>query len=523
MSDACKPMSAGSSNNKVLRFFLSLLGSGGYLSQQELGQKLDCSLQTVARMADEIESVVGFDSFKRDRIDGRNCYQLRPLRQMRNIRQPINSEELRYLNLCVEIAGPYLPPEVRESVENTLFQFMLMASDRNNPFLKENCPKIMGFYQKGFIDYRPHYQKLRQISDAAGHLGVLKLAYQAAGRTDPKEHLFAPRQILTMSGTIYVFGGILNEDLSLRHEVHLALHRILSVDETLWKFESKIKVNEDGNFGLPWHEPRTYQIRFAPGAPSDYVRERIFSSNQILEDREDGGVNLTLCTGATPELLSFVRSFGKAAKLYTAHGTPIENLDDLNVIDDFCKEGEPKQDQDERPQASKADGDAQTAAQSDAKPEARPSHLKRASFDERMQDKKHSTCQGRSDKACTAAGSDLSGSNLSSDPLSHQAGDEDIYSQDLKFSPQKQAEDPMGDGSDLLAVKTSTPHKFDSPSECNGDAMQDRPKSSDPASPSLKGAKKRRQPKWVRKLQRPDDFKLSALIGAKRRRRTRGE
>lgn len=519
MSDACKPMGAGSSNNKVLRFFLSLLGSGGYLSQQEMGQKLDCSLQTVARMADEIESVVGFDSFKRDRIDGRNCYQLRPLRQMRNIRQPINSEELRYLNLCVEIAGPYLPPEVRESVENTLFQFMLMASDRNNPFLKENCPKIMGFYQKGFIDYRPHYQKLRQIADAAGSFQVLKLTYQAAGRTEPKEHLFAPRQILTMSGTIYVFGGILNEDLSLRHEVHLALHRILSVDETLWKFEGKIKVNEEGNFGLPWHEPRTYQIRFAPGAPSDYVRERIFSSNQILEDREDGGVNLTLCTGATPELVSFVRSFGKAAKLYTAQGKSIENLDDLKGIDDFYKEGEPKQSLDDYAR----DDEAGIAAEAEANQEARPSDLKSASFDAQTQDKKHSTCQGRSGTACTVAGSDHNGSNSSSDLLPRQAGDEDIYSQDLKFSPQTQAQDPMGDGSGHLWAETSNPDHDDSPIELNGDTLQDRPKSSDPASPSLKEAKKRRQPKWARKLRRPEDFKLSALIAAKRRRRSQGE
>ena len=72
--------------------------------------------------------------------------------------------------------------------------------------------------------------------------------------------------------------------------------------------------DEHGGFGLPWHEPRTFRIRVSPNA-ADYVRERIWATNQQIEDCEDGGLILTLATRSEPELRAWVRSFGDAAVL----------------------------------------------------------------------------------------------------------------------------------------------------------------------------------------------------------------
>lgn len=72
---------------------------------------------------------------------------------------------------------------------------------------------------------------------------------------------------------------------------------------------------EPGTFGLPWHEPRTFQIRFKPGKASDYVRERIWADRQTLEELDDGGVMLEITTRSEPELRAWVRSFGDEAKL----------------------------------------------------------------------------------------------------------------------------------------------------------------------------------------------------------------
>ena len=69
-----------------------------------------------------------------------------------------------------------------------------------------------------------------------------------------------------------------------------------------------------GGFGLPWHEPRTFHIRVSSNA-ADYVRERIWATNQQIEDCEDGGLILTLTTRSEPELRAWVRSFGDAAVL----------------------------------------------------------------------------------------------------------------------------------------------------------------------------------------------------------------
>ena len=48
---------------------------------------------------------------------------------------------------------------------------------------------------------------------------------------------------------------------------------------------------------------------------ADYVRERIWATNQQIEDCEDGGLILTLTTRSEPELRAWVRSFGDAAVL----------------------------------------------------------------------------------------------------------------------------------------------------------------------------------------------------------------
>lgn len=45
------------------------------------------------------------------------------------------------------------------------------------------------------------------------------------------------------------------------------------------------------------------------------MRERIWATNQQIEDCEDGGLILTLTTRSEPELRAWVRSFGDAAVL----------------------------------------------------------------------------------------------------------------------------------------------------------------------------------------------------------------
>jgi hypothetical protein len=81
---------------------------------------------------------------------------------------------------------------------------------------------------------------------------------------------------------------------------------------------------ESESFGLPWHEPREFRIRFAPGRAAAYVRERVWADAQRLEEMEDGGLILAITTRSEPELTAWVRSFGDDAHFLpeAARGMP---------------------------------------------------------------------------------------------------------------------------------------------------------------------------------------------------------
>ena len=79
-------------------------------------------------------------------------------------------------------------------------------------------------------------------------------------------------------------------------------------------------ITSPGDFGLPWHEPKNFCIRFRSGKAAEYVRERIWADEQNLEILDDGGVILQIRTRSEPELMAWVRSFGEEVESYHEEG-----------------------------------------------------------------------------------------------------------------------------------------------------------------------------------------------------------
>ena len=95
----------------------------------------------------------------------------------------------------------------------------------------------------------------------------------------------------------------------------LAIHRIKDVIITDKVLSCPMPEADSAGFGLPWHEPRTFTIRFTPKV-ADYIKERVWSDSQISKDLEDGGVELTITTRSEPELMAWVRSFGEDGEVW---------------------------------------------------------------------------------------------------------------------------------------------------------------------------------------------------------------
>ncbi len=301
-----------STATKTLRLYQKLLLDGRRHFQTDLAEYLNCSVQTVMRLIAEIEGVIGaclVTGLERHR----RWYQIRSV--SRNM-LGLDFEELRYLSICRDLAAPYLPEQIKKRVDASIFNLsLLMADTAYTEREKVQKPQFV-FHSKGWIDYSPHFKHLESLVKGAEKKRICLVRYKAAGSPQGKEHRFAPHRIVSMNNALYALGADVVDDFkSLRHFTNLAVHRIEDVTLTDKPILFDIPDSDSGMFGLPWHEPRTFRIRFKPGRVSDYVRERMWADTQKFHEQEDGGVLLELTTRSEPELTAWVRSFGEDAAL----------------------------------------------------------------------------------------------------------------------------------------------------------------------------------------------------------------
>jgi predicted DNA-binding transcriptional regulator YafY len=173
----------------------------------------------------------------------------------------------------------------------------------------------IGFHGKGFIDYSPHLGTIAILNKAIEKRSICNVIYRPGGRRAEATYRYAPGRILAMGGTLYVQGHRLAEhSVMTERPTTFSLHRISQVTPIAEYFRFDAADGDACAFGLNWHEPRRMQIRVAASA-GDYVRDRVWSDDQVIEDTEDGGLLLSVTTTSEKELRAWVYSFGGAAQL----------------------------------------------------------------------------------------------------------------------------------------------------------------------------------------------------------------
>jgi hypothetical protein len=296
---------------KLLRLFRTLTLDGRRHFQSDLARELECSAQSVIRMIGEIKSVVG------DRLifgleRRRRWYQIKTVAHRA---LGLEFEELRYLGVCRDLAANFLPEEVLSRIDSTILNLSMQLADSGFA----NRDKLNGnrvrFFSEGKIDYAPFYGFIETFLKAAETKEILTVSYKASGDAASRELFFAPFRFVSVNGALYVIGATVSEgNFSTIYRLNnLAVHRVTGAEGSgQFSLFDPPEMELDA-FGLPWHEPKTFRIKFAPGEASDYIRERIWADNQKIADHEDGGAILTLSTTSEPELMAWVRSFGEEA------------------------------------------------------------------------------------------------------------------------------------------------------------------------------------------------------------------
>lgn len=299
---------------KLLRLFIKLMLEGKRHYQSELATELECSPQTIIRLMGEIEAVVG-DSLEFGVDSRRKYYQLKSLSSRRTL--GLDFEELRYLSLCHDLAGQSLPENVSRRVKNTIFSLSALMADPDYARREDAQSQQVHFKSKGYIDYDDHFLNIEKLIDASTHNYACLVEYRSSSKKESKAYYYAPGKIISMNNALYVQGYQLSKDLvDKERATTFAIHRIQNVTTTDKKFSFDASIDDDGCFGMKWHEPKTFRIQFDE-AVADYVRERIWCDGQKIEELDDGGLMLEVQTVSEPELMAWVMSFGDRAKLLT--------------------------------------------------------------------------------------------------------------------------------------------------------------------------------------------------------------
>lgn len=314
--------------NKLLRLFRKLMLSHGRHYTTDLARELNCSPQTIGRLMNEIEKELGaqiesgIDSHKKwFRIRSSNSNTL-----------GIDTEEIRYLSLCRDLADPYLNDNVRERLDKLILDLsikQLGEAKFNQEYTKIYDPEY-SFFAKGQIDYSPYVNIINKLERAAREETVLNVVYRSSKSKLTKNILYVPKQFVCLSNALYVIGASLKDDLTFEKQKTLSVHRIESVDKTEHKSDFVIPKADISDFGLPWSmEPVTFTIIFKPGNAVTYVQERQWCKNQRMKTLSNGELELTIVTKSVPEVISWCRGFGDRISKVILNGIKVEDLNKI--------------------------------------------------------------------------------------------------------------------------------------------------------------------------------------------------
>ncbi|MDR0466155.1 MAG: WYL domain-containing transcriptional regulator [Deltaproteobacteria bacterium] len=302
------------SGQKLLMLHSLLQFSNREFSLTELSERLTCSKQTVLRLLDQLETAPGGGLIRETRA-GRAYYRMR-----RPVKRPalaLSPEGLEQLALCRDFVLNILPAQMRSTLEEALLKAGSLLPEGEDP-VAALAPQA-AILTRGAIDYTPFQPLLDGLLAALRHKTVLSLRFR--NRLDEERACkFAPVRLLRFHDSLYVEGWMVTDagrtERAYDRPTTLAVQRLIEATPTRRSFASLElpPLQEDGDFGFDAEEPFAATVRFAPGAASVYVRERIWSRDQKMESDEAGRLVLRFTARNMHELRSWVLSFGPQAE-----------------------------------------------------------------------------------------------------------------------------------------------------------------------------------------------------------------
>ena len=312
--------------NKLLRLFRKLMLNRSRHYMSDLARELKCSPQTVGRLMQEIENELGaqiesgMEAHKKwYRFASHNVNSL-----------GFDTEEIRYLSICRDLADPYLSEDIKERIDKTILNMSIkqLGEERLNREYSKIFEPCYSFYAKGKIDYSPYINIIIKLERAIRDNSVLKLEYRSSKSNRIKIICFVPKQFICHNSALYLLGASVKKDLqTYDKQKTLLVHRIESLEKTTYTANFSIPAADLKDFGLPWSDKvATFTIIFKNSSAVNYVKERVWAEDQKLRNLPEGELELTFSTKSIAEVIAWCRGFGDRIKEVRMDGAVIEDI-----------------------------------------------------------------------------------------------------------------------------------------------------------------------------------------------------
>ena len=301
---------------KLISMLLLLIdrGSEGYTTT-ELIRLLQCSKQTVARLADDLTQIPGFSLTTQKR----SRHVVYCLQADDSKIQHLEALEMAQMVACRHLMLSMLPRQVTSLLGKT------PAAPGRHPGTPAKDISLLR--TKGSVDYTEFQAQFQSLSNGILKKRVCKVTYRR-GPPMPKlandrEFLFAPTRVIAFQNCLYFKGW--EVEINAEHEVTprygnsilLMLQRCREVVltrtgyGTLPQPENDAAENLDQPFGFISSVPEPYEVELEFSArAAGYVYDRNWSSQQSKIVQSDGRLKLKMLVQSTPEILSWILSFG---------------------------------------------------------------------------------------------------------------------------------------------------------------------------------------------------------------------
>ena len=299
---------------KILGLYTLLLLSSRAWSLTELAEHFQCSKPTMLRLLSRIERLEGVALKMELRLwDGRwqKWYWLdRALTDAERGGLRLSAQAMLLLAFCRDLAAPFLSAEMGEALDDTLRRAAALSAEAT-PDAEIVLPLVQPA-MLGSIDYAPFAEILATLLRAIRQRLVCEIIY---ARKPDRIYEMAVTRLVSGRGALYAHGWKVTDKgrVEALHPLFFAVHRLKDVRLTR-RIHDLQSPEEEPGFGVADGAPFRVRLAVAP-ALAAYVRERVFGPEQHIEEAEDGGVILSFLARSGQEVLAWVLSLGRHARV----------------------------------------------------------------------------------------------------------------------------------------------------------------------------------------------------------------